>query len=389
MRILHLHDAPHIGGGASGYIKQLFESAASRGHLQWAFSLDQEADHPALQGARAFRYAWPPSALRRRLDFHTWHRPLAEALEAWIQEVQPDLIHVQNCVPFRNTVFPALGRAGRPVVMTVHDFSLVDPNPAGLDRRGLGGTVRAWLDRRSLATSRREVFAAVDLFLCPTEALRDTIGFRAGQARLQRLPIALAEARPAPAGSPQQPLRIFFAGTLYRSKGVDVLLRALAAAGGAARSASLEIAGEGDRRSDLESLAAELGLRERVAFLGRCDAARMDAAYAACHILVLPSRVPENSPLTVLEAGARGRPSLAPATGGVPELLADARGWTFPSEDVAALARALESVAADPAEAVARGARMRAWVRAEFDPQRHWESVESAWREVVRSEPRR
>jgi hypothetical protein len=106
-------------------------------------------------------------------------------------------------------------------------------------------------------------------------------------------------------------------------------------------------AGEGDQRSDLESLAAELGLRERVAFLGRCDAARMDAAYAACHILVLPSRVPENSPLTVLEAGARGRPSIAPAAGGVPELLADARGWTFPSEDVAALARALTMPHAD------------------------------------------
>jgi glycosyltransferase involved in cell wall biosynthesis len=233
------------------------------------------------------------------------------------------------------------------------------------------------------------VFAAVKLFLCPTEALRDDIGLPAGKARLQRLPIAPAEAQPVPAGPPQQPLRIFFAGTLYRSKGVDVLLCALAAAGGAARSAQLEIAGDGDQRADLESLAAKLGLRERVVFLGRCDAARMDAAYAACHILVLPSRVPENSPLTVLEAGARGRPAIAPAAGGVPELLAEARGWMFPSEDVAALAQTLERVAADPAEAVARGALMRAWVRAEFAPQRHWESVESAWREVVRSEAQR
>ncbi len=385
MRLLHLHDAPHIAGGATGYLKRLFEEAGRRGHLQWAFSLDESARHPSLVGATHYRYPWTAGAWQRRRDFHGFHAPLAAALRAWIDQVRPDLIHVQNYAAFRSTVFPVLRGSGRPVVMTVHDFSLNDPNPSGRQRRGPAGALKVWLDRRSLTRARQEVFAAVQLFLCPTEALRSGIGFPAGKARLLRLPIAAAETMPwPPLAPPDQPLQLFFAGTLYRSKGVDLLLRALAQAGGAARGARLQIAGEGEERPALEQLVQELALDARVRFLGACDAARMDAAYAACHLLVLPSRVPENSPLTVLEAGARGRPALAPHAGGVPELLAQGRGWTFPREDAAALARALEAVAASPAEAVARGARMRAFVRAEFDPQRHWDAVEEAYRELAR-----
>lgn len=380
MRLLHLHDAPRIPGGATGYLKRLFEEAARRGHQQWAYSLDEPAVHTALTGSRAFQYAWPKSAWQRRREFHGHHPALAADLGSWIAQIQPDLIHVQNCAVFRSTIFPALAAAGRPVLMTVHDFSLNDPNPSGQLRPGLVGALKSWLDRRSLERGRRAVFAAVDLFLCPTEALRGGIGFPPAKARLLRLPIELAEIPPTP---PPAPFRFLFAGSLYRSKGVDVLLRALAQAGGAAQSALLEIAGEGDQRAALESLSRELGLQDRVRFLGHCAAAPMESAYAGCHTLVLPSRVPENSPLTVLEAGARGRPAIAPDAGGVPELLAEERGWLFCPEDAAQLARRLEAAAADPAAAAARGARMRDFVRQEFAPQRHWDSVEAAWRELA------
>jgi len=380
LRLLHLHDAPRIQGGATAYLKRLFKEAARRGHEQWAYSLDEPAADPALRGSQAFQYAWPASAWQRRRDFHGRHAPLAAHLSAWIAEVQPDLIHVQNCAVFRSTIFPALAASGRPVLMTVHDFSLQDPNPSGQVRSGPAGALKSWLDRRSLARSRRAVFAAVDLFLCPTDALRRGVGFPPAKARLLRLPIELAE---IPAAPPAAPFRFLFAGSLFRSKGVDILLRALQQAGGAARDARLVIAGEGDQRAALESLCRELGLQHRVRFLGHCDAAQMESAYAGCHTLVLPSRVPENSPLTVLEAGARGRPAIAPDAGGVPELLADERGWLCAREDAGQLAARLESAAADPAAAAARGARMRDWVRREFAPQRHWDEVEAAWRELA------
>ncbi|MHC4823365.1 MAG: glycosyltransferase family 4 protein [Planctomycetota bacterium] len=196
---------------------------------------------------------------------------------------------------------------------------------------------------------------------------------------MQRLPIQPADAYDLA----QDRLRIFFAGTLFRSKGVDLLLKALAANSGPLGEATLEIAGTGDQEDKLKDLSLSLGLQDRVDFLGFCSKDQMEAAYARSNLQVLPSRVPENSPLTVLEAGARGRPAVASHAGGVPELLPIGRGWTFANEDVESLRKVLEYLAAELSLLAPTGAEMRRWVRSEFDPARHWDSVDAAYHELT------
>lgn len=379
MRVLHLHDAPHIHGGATAYLKQLLPEIAARGHENRLFCLDHEADFLPEDHQSVFRYQWPSSSLQRRRDFHHFHEPLAAQLRDWIQEQGPDLVHVQNCSAFRSTIFPTIYKLGVPLLMTVHDFSLIDPNPWGLDRSGFVGQLKQFLDRRSLAKARACVFGATQRFLCPTDALLRGIRFPSGKAQVQRLPIQPAEAPELPLDH----LRLFFAGTLYRSKGVDVLLDALAGCPGPLATATLEIAGSGDQENNLKALCEKLGLQDRVRFLGFCDAQAMEEAYARANLQVLPSRVPENSPLTVLEAGARGRPSLASHAGGVPELLPEGRGWTFPNEDSAALRRVLQTLAEDLSLLPSTGAEMRSWVRKEFSPSGHWDSTDAAYHELT------
>ncbi len=374
--VLHLHDSPQILGGATGYLNRARLAMDARGWSQVAFSLDHAAESFG-PNSHSYRYPWPKTAWTRRRDFHRFHAPLATSLRAVLADRDPDLVHVQNWAVFRSTVFPVLEAWGGPVLMTVHDFSLLDPNPFGLPRNGLGGAIRNWLDRRSLVRARAAVFEAVRLFLCPTRALETGIPFPAGRTRLLRLPIDSAPAPPLP----PQPLRLLFAGTLYRSKGVDVLLRALAL--GPAE-ATLEIAGSGDRLDALRILARELGLGKRVRFLGPLDHAGMNAAYARAHLLVLPSRVPENSPLTVLEAGVRARPAVGSHAGGVPELIAPPeRGWTFPSEDPTALAAVFREAAEHPERLRTRGTAMREWVLQEFDPESHWDALDRIYRELA------
>ena len=380
MRVLLLHDAPHILGGATVYLRQLLAETGARGVENHLFRLDGAPAGLPVASETAFQYRDPGSAWRRRRDFHRYHAPLAAAVHDCLATVQPDLIHVQNCAVFRSTFFDELGKTGLPVVFTVHDYSLEDPNPFGHPRHGLRGMLQHRLDLRSRDRARTAVLKATTLFLCPTEALRRGLRLPPSRSRLLRLPIQPAEASPAPSDR----LRLFFAGTLYRSKGVDLLLEALARARGPAQGAFLEIAGAGDQRAALEEQVERLELSERVRFLGLLDAAEMDAAYRRANLQVLPSRVPENSPLTVLEAGARGRPALASAAGGVPELLAEGRGYPFPSEDVDALARALEGAAEDLHALAATGAKMRAWVRECFDPERHWQALLAAYQEVCR-----
>ncbi len=385
VRVLHLHDAPRIRGGATSYLLRLIEEAHHRDHVQGLFCLDEPFEHPLLAFQGHFAYSWPTSALRRRRDFQFGHEPLAAALREALRAFRPDLVHVQNWLPFRTTVFPVLWRARIPVVMTPHDYTLGDPNPSRQELRGLQGLGRRIFNAWGLSSARKAAFLAVRRFLAPTEALARDLRLPPDRTELLRLPIApVAEPPPWPDDSPP---RLLFAGSLFHSKGVDLLLQALARAGGPAAEARLEVAGEGDRAGALLELRHALGLEERVRFLGHLGSQALDEAYGRAHLLVLPSRVPENSPLTVLEAGARGRPALAPAAGGVPELLPPDRGWTFRPGDADDLARSLERALADPAELRRRGAALRAWVEDTCSPERHWRRVEEVWREVRQGLP--
>lgn len=76
--------------------------------------------------------------------------------------------------------------------------------------------------------------------------------------------------------------------------------------------------------------------------------------------LFVPSRE-DPLPLVVLEAGARGIPVVAAATGGLPDLLADGRAAVVAGHDVAGLADAMRAVIDDPAASAARAARL--WER--------------------------
>src|SRR5262249_28125858 len=76
-------------------------------------------------------------------------------------------------------------------------------------------------------------------------------------------------------------------------------------------------------------------------------------------VFVLSSRE-EGIPNALLEAMAAGRPSVATAVGGTPEVLEDGRtGWLVPAADPQALAGALARTLADPADAGRRGAAAR------------------------------
>jgi glycosyltransferase involved in cell wall biosynthesis len=178
-------------------------------------------------------------------------------------------------------------------------------------------------------------------------------------ARAHHLPNFAADlAGAAPAVLPEG-TRLLALGRLHANKGFDVLLRALALLPGA----RLAIAGEGPERAALAALAAQLGVADRVAFLGwREDTG---ALLAACDILVCPSR---HEPLgnVVLEAWSAGRPVVAAAAQGPSELIADGvTGLLVPKEAPEPLAAAIAGLLAAPDRAASMAAAGRATFLAE------------------------
>ncbi|RYY43105.1 MAG: glycosyltransferase, partial [Sphingomonadales bacterium] len=110
---------------------------------------------------------------------------------------------------------------------------------------------------------------------------------------------------------------LVFVGRLVSDKGVDVILRAMALPPLAF--ARLTIVGQGPERSSLGALAAELGLADRVRFVGARTGAELRRTFAAHRVLVVPSVWEEPFGIVALEGLACGCEVVVARSGGLPE----------------------------------------------------------------------
>lgn len=145
--------------------------------------------------------------------------------------------------------------------------------------------------------------------------------------------------------------------------------------------ANFLLAGEGPERAQLEALAAQLGIVDRVRFLGRRE--DVPQLLAACDVFVLPSLY-EGSSLAVLEAMAAGIPIVSSAIGGTDELIEDGRsGLLVAPEDVAGLATALRRVIDGPGLRESLSARARERVEAGLTREQMATRVCGVYRELL------
>jgi glycogen(starch) synthase len=140
---------------------------------------------------------------------------------------------------------------------------------------------------------------------------------------------------------------LLYAGRIASNKGLDVLVQAIARTAESDRPPLVLIGPDWGERARLEQLAASLGVGERLTFLGHLDRGAYRAVFRAASAFVLPSEW-EAFGLVLLEAMAAGRPIVATAVGGVPEVLEQGRsGLLVPYGDVPALADGIASVLRD------------------------------------------
>jgi glycosyltransferase involved in cell wall biosynthesis len=172
--------------------------------------------------------------------------------------------------------------------------------------------------------------------------------------------------------------RLVTVAHLVERKRHDVVLRAIARLDPERRPEYLVI-GDGPCRPRLESLADELGVADRVRFLGQLPNSEAVAQAAACDLFVMPG-VEEPFGVAYVEAMAAGLPAIGSRGQGGPEDIAAAGPGMVLVEpdDPGALAAALERLTSDPAELHRLGAAARDTVAANFT----WERC---GRETVRA----
>jgi glycosyltransferase involved in cell wall biosynthesis len=138
---------------------------------------------------------------------------------------------------------------------------------------------------------------------------------------------------------------VFTAGRLDPTKRFDLLLRALAACRTPVRA---RLAGEGPERERLEALARELGIAERVDFLGWVDEERLLGEYRDA-LAVFYAPYDEDYGYVTIEAFRCAKPVLtATDSGGVLEFVEDGRnGFAVPAEEPGAMAARLDALFSD------------------------------------------
>jgi glycosyltransferase involved in cell wall biosynthesis len=297
----------------------------------------------------------------RRTPFHPSFRICLpwrafRAADDLLDELAPDVVHVQAHFLLGRGLVRAAGRREIPVIATNH---FMPENLYG------HGRIPAWL-RAAAARfgwwDLRRVFRGAHVVTAPTPRAVRLLADNG-------VPGAIAVScgididryrRPDPDGPGA---RVLFVGRLDEEKRVDDLLRAIAHLNHHVADSSLdiraEIVGDGSRRAAWQELAERLGIAERVVFHGFVDEDTLVDAYARCDVFCMPG-VAELQSLATMEAMAAGKPVVAADAMALPHLVHPGRnGWLYPPGDAAALAGHLLFLLTDADECARMGAASR------------------------------
>jgi glycogen synthase len=274
---------------------------------------------------------------------------------------RPDVLHVQ-CFGPNGAYATALSRVtGIPLVVTLQGETMMDDADIFEESRVLRVALRAGLRRASAVTA------------CSDFTLADAVarfGLEPGRGLVIPNGVVLATDGghdgpdgpagpdgphgPATARTPLSPLSgdparpyILALGRVVEKKGFDLLLSAFAVVAEEQRDTDLVIAGTGAALEGLERLASDLGVSDRVHFVGRLSRDQVASAMAGAVLFVMPSRL-EPFGIVVLEAWRAGVTVVATTRGGAPEFIDDGEtGVLVDPFDTPAFAGALAGLLAD------------------------------------------
>ena len=332
---------------------------------------------PMLEAAGAEVIVHPLAVLRRSLSASTGAPRLARALAAdrrtigaLARDRDVALVHSNTSVVLSG---PGIARAaGAPHLLHVREIYA-----------GAGGRAAAAL----WPFFRRRLLSA-DAVVCISRAVAaqfdgapDVSVLSDGVPRnLEPVPKALARER---LGVPSDRFTVALVGRLSDWKGQDVLARALAEPALAAIGALGLVAGDPavgheQTAADLDRLAAELGVGDRLLRMGfRED---VETVLGAADALVVPSTRPEPLGLVALEGAVAGLPVVASNHGGVTEIVHDGTtGHLVAPGDAGELATAVRSLAEDPARSEEMGRAGSREVSARFGLERMLEELQSVY----------
>ena len=295
-------------------------------------------------------------------------RQVRYALEDFIERVgKPDILHARAVYP-GGAAAGLLGREfGIPVALTEHLGPFPPPQLCLAD----GSVMPLISDAYRAATGHSSDGSALG---------RQIV--RLGLAsEVETLPNFLPDDFGALAADPNfsgRPFSFLSVGWPSQAKGTDVLLRAFARM---QSRATLSVVGSSPDLSIFQAMAIELGIADRVRWLGSVARADMPSAFQNCDAFVLPSQW-ECFGVVYIEALACGKPLIATRCGGPEDIVMPTNGLLVPVGDASALALAMDYLAGHAQSYDAQA--LRADFLARFSASAVIDKTEDWYRSVIR-----
>ena len=330
-------------------------------------SWKDERGEQKLERSHCRGYTLKAIPIRFNGNFHLHHYP---TLWREMRAFQPDIVHIDeeayNLASWQ-ALYHARRLGAKSLFFSWQNIKRRYPPPFSFGE--------AWVHRR------------VDYALAGTDAAAAILrakGYRGPMATLAQFGTDAELFQPA-ASRPGRPFTVGFIGRIVPEKGVDVLLRALAAIKGDWR---LRLVGGGTSAARIRRLAEDLGLGERVTFVGQLPSSKLPAQYHAIDLLALPSLTRDNWKeqfgRVLVEAMASGVPVIGSDSGAIPGVIGPA-GLIVPEGDAAALAAAIRRIMADEALRARLIASGRQRFLSHFTHERIAAATVAVYRELLRS----
>lgn len=256
-----------------------------------------------------------------------------------LRQVKPDVVHVQSHLNIGRKLSKGAKRAGIPLVATNHIM------PENLIKYAVG--TPEWVEKPFAALAwwdAKRVLSLADAVTTPTRRAANLLESKTGLRGVYAISCgidasAYADAPPAT----NNPATLLFVGRLDHEKRIHVLLKAVALLD-SKFDVKVELVGDGSERQPLEAYAQELGIAEKITFLGPVSDAGLMQALHRSSIFVMPS-IAELQSIATMEAMASGRPVVAADAMALPHLVHSGdNGYLFKADDSKDLAAQLTKV---------------------------------------------
>jgi glycosyltransferase involved in cell wall biosynthesis/peptidoglycan/xylan/chitin deacetylase (PgdA/CDA1 family) len=240
------------------------------------------------------------------------------------------------------------------------------------------GSRRGFVETPGLQALQRASYAAAHRIVANSRAAAERLRHEGvGDEKIVVIPNGIDSTIFAARQYSPRPRQIAMVACLREEKRIDVLIGAAPQILARFPDARFVIAGDGTCRESLVALAGQLGVADRISFLGHRD--DVPAILAQADMFVLPSRS-EALPNSVIEAMVSGLPVVASDVGGIPELVDDGKtGYLVPPGDPQALAAALGRLLEDPQRAAELGRAGRIKIEQNFSFDRMVDQIETLY----------